>query len=273
MKAFFRKLPPLQWLALLCAAAAGILQTICIFRYWNMEDNYFPFDRFLPSIAVGFCILSLIAGSIAALTAKPEKLAATIFSSRPLRLTPTIGFAAPAVALLFYAEKKLAPLTVFFLLAAVIYAILVNIPRFRRYPAPTALLGFATVAACALLNAYFYFDASVEMNSPLKMSLQAGLLASMLYFTGELRYLLGTPRPRTFLLLCSWVISLGSLTAIAFPIAYFLGVLTRGDYGAGALLMLFMAMTAISQTVRLYNPSVPTEKQPESAPDSERNPT
>ncbi|MBQ8433133.1 MAG: hypothetical protein IJX28_09655 [Clostridia bacterium] len=273
MKSYLRMLPPLQWLSALSAVLGGILQTVCIFRYLEDGSNYFLTGAILPGIAVGLCILSLALGTVAAATTKPEQLAKTIFSNRPIRCTPTVGFLAPAIALLFYEEKKLSVLTAFFLLLAVAYALFVNTPKLRRYTVPTALLGFATVAACALLNAYFYFDVSVEMNAPIKTALQAGLLASMLYFTGELRYLLGTPRPRIFLAMCSWVVALGSLTAIAFPISYFCGEFSRADYGAGALLMLFMVMTAFAQIIRLYNPPAHDEKQPESAPDSERNPT
>ncbi len=57
-------------------------------------------------------------------------------------------------------------------------------------------LGFLPIAWCLLAIAVTYSDPYVPMNSPLKASIQMGLLGFMLIMTAEMRYRLGKPLPR-----------------------------------------------------------------------------
>lgn len=264
-------LPPLQWCSVTAAVLAALLQTAAAFLFQSPDSNYYTKGAILPILAVSLALLSILLGSIAAqrskITADPE----LIFSRKASVLCPAVGFLAPAITLLFFREKRIALLCIPFLILAAIYSILVNLPKQRKHREITAIIGFSSVISCALLNTYLYFDMSVEMNAPIKTTLQAGLLCSMLLCVGELRFLVGSPQPRMFLMLCSWTLGACSLSAISIPLAFFANRFQRADYCSIAILNLFLWISALSYLLRCHRKPLTRQESKTESTDSERS--
>ena len=245
------------------AFTATILQTLAILLDYESKTNYFTGRFPLPLLAVIFAILAAIVGSVAALTTKLSALAENPFPRLPIPSLTAIGSILLAVAILTTKHTEtnpiIMPATVVFLILSAVYPILSGIPACRRHRTVTLLFGMAAVLSCILTNAYYYFDISVEMNAPLKTTLQVSLLFLMLYLTAELRYLLGTPQPRLYLALAAWAIPFALISAIPLPFALFTGKLTRLDYVAGGLLMLCASVTICHRIAVLYRSEKPVD--------------
>ena len=129
----------------------------------------------------------------------------------------------------------------------------------RKHSSALTVLGFAPILSCILLNAYYYFDLSFEMNTPVKMTLQVSLILIMLCYTGELRFLLGRSLPQLYLILHGWAQAVGALCAVSVPIAFVFDRFHRVDYAAGALLIFTVLLTQQGQASRLLSQDT-TEK-------------
>lgn len=226
--------------------SAAALQTVAALLCFDKGSNYFITGETLPTVAL---ILALIGGAVGILAAclspradaaKGSPLSASVYS-----MIPTVAaFLLFGVILLACGQaietaRALRVPAALLSVAAAAYVILSSLPRFcKQNKSAVTLLGFTAPLACALANAYYYFDLSVEMNSPVKYCVQVPLLFAMLYFLGELRYLIGEPKPRLFLAGACLTVASASLCAVAFPIAFFAGAITRFDYVMGAFLML-----------------------------------
>ena len=109
-------------------------------------------------------------------------------------------------------------IAILFLLAT-IYQVLLSF-RLINDPAIIALIGFANVVGCILLVGYFYFDSSMEMNAPIKISAMIGILFVALYYTYEVRALLGKPLPKLYTILTVSVTGIGVLASFPVTLAY-----------------------------------------------------
>ncbi len=251
------------------ALSAVVLQSLAILLSYEPDTNYFAGFPLLPLLAIGASLLAAIVGSVAALLTNSPKLAEHPFPRLPIPSLIALGMILPAIAILTtkHTEANLVviPATVASLFLSAVYPILVGIAACRRHRTLTLLFGMVTVISCILLNAYYYFDISVEMNAPLKTTLQGSLLFLMLYLTAELRYLLGTPQPRLYLALAAWALAFGSLSSIPLTVAFFAGKLTRLDYVAGGLLLLCAAVTICHRIVALHR-STPAAEAEEEVP-------
>ncbi len=225
---------------------ATALQTVAALLFLDKESNYFISGSVLPTVAI---ILAAAGGVIGILAAclSPRKGAAevspfpaSVYSALPtavvLVLFGVILFAPGQATEVTHGLRVPAALLSF---AAAAYVILSAIPALRqKHASAIALLGFTAPLVCALANAYYYFDLSMEMNAPVKYCVQMPLLFAMLYFLGELRYLIGEPKPRLFVAGSACTLAAASLCAVAFPVAFFAGAITRFDYVMGAYLVL-----------------------------------
>ncbi len=268
-----KTVPYLRIATVVCALAAALTQTLAMFWLYEPNTHYFTQGSILPVLSVLFAILGAIAGSVAAIFTERSALARSPFSAEASRAPMAIGFLAPAALLFSFAapaaSRPLVILSVAMLALATVYAIMTNIPAIRESkPLVAVVFGFAAVLGCILLNAYYYFDNSIEMNAPIKVSTQVGLLCAMLYLTGELRYLLGNPMPRMFLTLTAWTVSIGAVSAVSVPIAYLLGKTDRIDYLCGAVLTLCVLLTALLRANILLKGRAPAQKPIEAQEDS-----
>ncbi len=250
----------LRYAALACACVAAILETVAIFTDFSPSSNYFTRDAVLPVIASILALTGCAAGILSALLTSETQLHTTVFKARSATTPATFGFLTAAVFSFFYAGrttlsqlKTIAYLSGILLIGGLIYTVLSGFSSMRNRPSLTVSVGFFAILGTILLNAYYYFDISMEMNAPLKLTTQMGLLCTTIYYTGELRYLLGTQKPRMFLALCTTLLSTGSLCSLSVLIAFLADITDRGDYAAGALLVFCVMLSALLRMLTLLS--------------------
>lgn len=187
--------------------------------YGKILANYFSAASPLPEIAVVFSILSCVFGIVAVCLWKENQISEQE-SQRDLSAIPAaVGFLAGAVFLLLTNSTPLTyAIAGCFILAAIYNVILAF--QLIRDSAVIALIGFSNVIGCILLIGHFYFDTSLEMNAPVKISALVGLLFTALYYTYEIKALLGNPLPRFFTLLTVCVSGIGALASLPLTLAY-----------------------------------------------------
>ena len=228
--------------------AAAALQTAAILTAFDRGTNYFSSSSPLPLAAALCALIGGALGVCASFLADKQLLRSSPFGASFSSLPAAVGFLLCGVCVLFSAAgSPLGLLSGIFLLLSALYslatAFFAHDEVQKRNIAP---LGAAPVLACALLNAYFYFDVTVEMNAPVKVTVQTALLFAMLYYTGELRFLLGRAMPRLYLSLAFGTLASAALCAIAFPLSFAIGLTDRLDY-AGAALMMWLISVALTQ--------------------------
>ena len=221
-------------------ALAGIFQLLAAFLSFDPNANYFVRGAILPMIACIFALVGVgcaIAFAFLAKATLPEKKPAAF-------LPPAFFFCALIPCVLSSADgsskiaDRLAIVAIILLIFSVLSCILPFFLKDQKHCGTLALLGIAPVLALAALPLYFYFDKSVEMNAPLKIDLQIGLLFGMFLFLCELRRLLDRPLPRLLIglrLALFPIASLGSFLLIPLAIA---GSFRRLDYLFAGLLLL-----------------------------------
>ena len=140
-----------------------------------------------------------------------------------------------------------------------LYAGLSSLSRIReQYTTALVCLGFFAIFCCMLIAAVCYFDMSVEMNAPAKVSTQVALLITAVYFTTELRALLGIPLPRLLLSLLSWLTPIASLSVfVTFPLLYLGEILNPTYLAASALLLSVLAAVPLRLYAQLKKSPVP----------------
>ncbi len=254
----------LQGIFLLCALLAVILQVTAVLLAYGDSGHYFQKNNPLPLLAGIFSILGALIGTVSAFLIDEHRLQPSPFPSKRFPGPALFGFLAAILLLYFYSRNHsftgLGSGAACLLLCGAAYSALINLENMRnKYSVLLALLGFGTIIGCVLLVSYYYFDSSIEMNAPFKSTVQLGLLSVMVYYTAELRYLLGKARPRLLLILASWVISFGALSAVSIPAAFLADKLDRLDYLAGALPVLCVMLVALNRTRRLLQEPAPEQ--------------
>ena len=249
-----RKNQILQYASLAFAALALLLQSLAVLLQYDTDANYFQKGAILPTLAFISAIIAAIAGTAFACTMERRSGSAEIFSGEIpyASIFTAAGFALSAfLFVISLADGELAGIAMLTFLAAIgatLYAVATLSPALRAYVNATAALGFLAPITCILFNAYYYFDTSIEMNSPIKTATQVGLLCAMLYFLSELRFLMGQPLPRLFVATAHLTSAFGALSAVAVPVAYLTGKCDRLDYVAGAALTLCILIASVIRT-------------------------
>ena len=265
MKRSSRILRILPFVILGLSFLAALFQTLAyLLAYEAPKANYFSAGAPLPVIAAICAVLSCLAGVAVFPLIEKKALQVHELPMRRASLFGAIGFAAGAVILMLSVSGKLSTVTSILLLVSAAYSLCVAFLPAQKN-AVTALLGFAAILGCILLDALYYFDTSLEMNAPVKVSVLIGVLCAMIYYTGELRILLGQAMPRLYLLLSSLAVGVGALSALPVPIAAITGIFNRSaspanaaflaerlfhpEYLAGAVIVLG---TAVCAWIRLW---------------------
>ena len=234
----------LRYASLGCAVLAAILQAVAIATNYGYWANYFHAGSILPLISVFIAILAWVLGILSVFPKKspdtnPSPISQTLLPSLPA----CIGFVVSAFGILSTGVSTTTLLVATALFIAAIYCIFSVLPK-------SPLLGCFAVLGCALLNARYYFDMSVEMNAPLKVTLQTALLFSMIYYTTEMRFLLNRGMPRLYAITAYATVASCALAAFSVPLAYFTGKLEKLDYATGGILALGIAITV---SLRIYH--------------------
>ncbi len=232
-------------ISLWLSGIAAILQAVAMFVCYESGSNYFKAGAILPTVALGVVLASALFGTVSVILTKRESLQESIFPASS-RLNPALlGFFGAFLMFLFFAANLLSAVAALMLLFGAVYCALVCLPKPRRGVNRPALCAMIGIIGLLLVAAYYYFDKSVEMNSPIKTYLQVSVLFAMLYFTSEVRYLLGKPSPKLFLLLSQWLLAASALVSVSLPIAFLYNKVRRMDYAAGGALLLFFGMHAV----------------------------
>ncbi len=263
-----------------CLLLSMGLMTVAVLRNPEAGTNYFVRGARLPAVAAAAAISGGLCGVAAILLLPASRLAgyspldAGVFSGIPA----AVGFAVLGVCSVFFADgafRILFPVLGFLSAVYLLWSGALS-GKNGRTSGLFQLLGIAPVISCILWVAYSYFDLSVEMNAPVKVTVQIALLLAMLCFTEELRFPLGRPMPRFYLLLCVLSVSAASLTAAAFPVAFFLQKIPL-CYFAGAVVSFGAALTGLMRLAPLAsemfgNPPAPSSDAAPS-PESGETPT
>lgn len=237
MKINSRFLRAIPLAAYVIAIAVTVLQSAAYaLSYEAPKANYFTAGEPLPIIATVLALLGTL-GGIALLALLPKKTKHDVTLPTPLAsIASALGFLGGSVTLFLSSNTKLSRATAILLLVATAYSLLIAFAK-KLDPAIKALVGFGTVLSCILLAAIYYFDKTLEMNAPVKLSAMIGLLAVMLYHTAELRCLLDKATPRLHRALSVILLSIGALSAIPFPVAMLLGKFDQTALYANAPLL------------------------------------
>ena len=235
------------------AGCAMILSAVATAFSYDKNKNYFTTNSFIFSIAVAFALLAFaLSIASAIITPKEEIISRSPFGTNLLVALPAaIGFGLGAIFSTVEFVKSNSTLffiTTILLLLSVAHVLLCETER------KSSILGFVPPIACALLVAALYFDTSLEMNAPMKVTAQCALLPLMLYFTTELRYLLNREIPRLSLALALGSIATASLCALAVPVACMMGVLSNTNCLAASLVATGANITLLLKLKRYPQP-------------------
>jgi len=258
-----------HWCAIALAGAAAALQTAAMLTSYAPDKNYFIADAPLPTVAAILAILAGVCGLLSAITAAKEALASPIIDSVLLGIPASCGFAYGAFLLVTASTSPLAIPTAITMLGAALYALLLTERNAKRFPRALTLLGFFAVAASAMINVYCYFDASLEMNAPVKVSIQTAFLFAMVQFATELRFLLGREKPRLYLVLSYCTIAALSLPAISIYAAHTNEIISRTDYFAFGVASLGLMASVLLRTLCYVGILKQETPEPEEATESE----
>lgn len=195
----------------------ALLQELAVLLSYDVATNYFAPNALLPALANALtAALFVVAIFCALITEKPLPSASPFGSQMWVAIPAALGFGISGIflALDFFNKNVILSLvTAIFLLLSAAYVLLSETDH------KSTLLGFTPPIACALLIGILYFDASLEMNAPMKVAVQCALLPLMLYFTTELRYLLGRELPRLYSALALGSLAASSLCILTVPVA------------------------------------------------------
>ena len=263
--------------SIIAAIPAALLQALAYLQvYGDSGSNYFSSASPLPDLAVIFALLSCAFGVAAVCLWKKAPIHPRTPSGSLTSIPAALGFWAGAVLMLLSNDTKLTyAVAIFFFLAAA-YQLLLAFQTIKD-SFLTAFIGFSAVIGCILLEGYYYFDATLEMNAPVKVSVLIGLLFAMIYYTNELRWLIGNPFPRANLLISACLLGIGALSAIPVPLAFLLGKFDRlasvktdrfmvaqflhPEYLAGAVVLLGVCITVGWRLCQLLKDNASTAHQ------------
>lgn len=234
MKLPSRLLRILPIVLLTASGLVALLQTLAYLTVYEApKANYFSVGALLPKLSAVLTVIICATGVALALLIPKNQLTVREAPVKWASLPSAAGFLAGAIVLTLSVSGTLSRVTVLLLLFGAGYAVCAAFLS-SKYQAATALVGFGAVLGCILLDALYYFDTSLEMNAPVKVTVLIGVLCTMLYHTGEIRFLIDKPAPRLFLMLGTWVLGTGALCALPIPIAAAAGQFTRATSPAGA---------------------------------------
>lgn len=192
---------------------AALTAVIAVLRDFEVQSNYFRLGAILPKVALALTIAAIAVGAVRSFLPKKEHLGAHPFATTAALSPAFYGFVIGALLLLF---KEISATTILMSLCMALSAVYIwftGNQRYKKDAGAVVFCGFSTILTFVLFCALFYFDASVEINAPLKIANTVALLCCMIYFTGELRFLLERPQKKLFLLMAH------TAAAIAIPVA------------------------------------------------------
>ena len=230
------------------AVVSAVFMILAFSAYDPAVSNYFPNGSPLPILSVVSAFLAFAAGAVSALLSRKKSEPFAVPSVPSFALLPAaVGNLAGGV-LLLTAGKTLSG--VLFLFGVAFFALLAC-PFAKRYAPYITWLGFAAIAAHISLVAAYYFDMTVEMNAPIKVLLQMGLLAAMLDCTVEIRLLMDRSHAVITPIIIAFAIVCCGLSSISLSVAFLGGKIPEKDYSAALPVLLGFTATAVCRLAAL----------------------
>ena len=229
----------------------ALLYAVTVLLNYDKGTNYlrsgFDFSLILLTmLTVLIAIASVLMGD------KPSDVLSPFGTNLFFALPAALGFGVGAI---FTAIEFAKSQAVWFLVATLLLLLSAAHVLLSETDHALPILGFAPPIACAFWVGILYFDASLEMNAPLKVVAQVALLPLILYFTAELRYLLDRQIPRLYLALAFVSIAASSLCVFSIPVASLAGFLNNSNCLAAALVVLGVNITILLKLKRFLTPT------------------
>ena len=240
------------------SAAAMLLGMLAVALAYDKGTNYFQSGSILPILALLAALLAAAAGTTDAIITPAEEIPSIARSDRfrAEHLPAGIGFLVASITLFATEGTRLSTATAILAAIAFLYCILASLGS-RMAKEIKAYLAFTAVISCALLTVLHYFDFTVEMNAPIKLSIQITLLCAMLFFVGEIRTHFDMPASRLYRAVQTWTVSAGMLTSLAVALAFFLKKTDRFDYFSLSITLIGLTATAFLR----WLPTAPEAEQ------------
>ena len=246
----------------LSAVSAILLAVACATAYDPAVSNYFPAGSPLLVSASVLSILAIISGIVSAILIKAKNEPFEAPSAPSFAVLPSAIGSLITSVMLFIGGKVW--IGILFLLATAFYA-LSACPFAKKYAPWVILPGFAVIAATIALTATFYFDMTVEMNAPVKVLLQLGLLSVMLESTLEIRALIGRESPVLFGVVITFAAVLCPLSGISGLVLVIASKTPGIVYSAAVPVILGGYATAIARLISALFPRRPAQTRSESS--------
>ncbi len=180
-----------------------VLRSVCMLTQFDTAVGAFT-RGVLPTISTGLYFAAVIGMSVLAFLIPKNSMSKELLAPHRTPFAVVLGFALVAFTVLsivtsyneLFASGGMMRmiLTLSALLAATYFFL--SAGRYGRYRDSLIWAGFLPFIWCMCAVATTYSDPSVAINSPIKVSIQMGLLGFMLIMLSELRYRLGKAAPR-----------------------------------------------------------------------------
>ncbi len=203
------------------AALAAVLAVLLDFE---VQTNYFSSGAVLPRVAAKLMLAAIAVGVSRSLLVKKGHIGERPFQPSKALSPAFYCFLIGALLLLLQGISATTVLMALCLVLSAAYIFFTESSLVKKDAGTTVFYGFAAVLAPICFCALFYFDASVEINAPMKVASTLALLCSMLYFTGELRFLLGRPLKKLFLVMAHAATAVSIPVSLAVFTAFWMGV-------------------------------------------------
>lgn len=244
----------------LSAVGAILLAVACVTAYDPAVSNYFAVGSPLPVIASVISFVAILSGIASAILAKVKKEPFEAPAAPSFAVLPSAFGSLVTAGMLLIGGKIWIGLL--FLLAAAFY-VLSACPFAKKYASWIIVPGFAVAAAAIALAATFYFDMTVEMNAPVKVLLQLGLLSVMLESTLEIRALIGRENPVLSIVVITFATVLCPLSGVSGLVLVIASKTPGIVYSAAVPVILGGCATAIVRLISAVFPRCPAKSRSE----------
>ncbi len=206
-----RLIPRLCFLTSMALTLVGVtLRILCMLTQFDATIGYFD-KGVLPTIGSALYFVAVVAAVVMVLLIPKDALGTDLHTPHRAPFAYAMGFVLvsftvlsfiASYATLFTAGGLMKTLMTLSAILAATYFLL-TAGRHGRYRDGLIWMGFLPFVWAMSAIAVTYADPFVAMNSPIKISLQMGLLGFMLIMLSELRFRLGKASPRSAVALTS----------------------------------------------------------------------
>lgn len=203
---------------------AALTAVLAVLFDFEVQSHYFRSGAVLPRIAAKFVLATVAVGASRSLLTKKAQIGEHPFRTSKFLSPAFYGFLIGALLLLLQEISATTILMALCLVLSAAYVFFAESPSVQKDAGTTVFYGFSTILSPICFCALFYFDASIEINAPMKVASTLALLCSMLCFTGELRFLLGRPLKKLFLVLAHTAAAISIPVSLVVFTAFWMGV-------------------------------------------------